>query len=330
MNVSYIYHFKPNNSASSYLCILRIIETYRSFPEKDNSTDIMALALKSKSLVKGSFPTYWCGVFSLVTAAMAAIFFLSGLAQEPLKNSIQELEKGQVMQLLREFGEDFRRVKASPVTACQRTTMGSDYGAHTLCDYPPGSDCQALSFGIQQDWTFDSDLVDRWNCTVFALDPSVTHPSNLHKGRVYFIQAAANTLEPLPETWHLQTSVPSLRRWLNLDRSSILKMDCEGCEYALAMDVEREEPNMWYKIDQFAVEIHISRYWIKSFAHVRNLALLYAQLRQAGLALTEVSQGGCAPSHEELGCPSELLEAGVPCYNQGMCINLLFARHMDK
>lgn len=240
-------------------------------------------------------------------------------------SSIRTMSREAVLESIRSFGADIRRVKDSGIPSCQTLRMGGDYGGHRICDHRP-QQCTALSFGIQQDWSFDSDLVDLWNCTVFAADPSVTHPSNLYKGRVYFLQAAANTLEDAPSHWHMTTSVPSLRRWLKLDTVPLLKMDCEGCEYSLASDVDAEEPDMWNKIQQFVVEIHVSKLWISSFNHVHNLALLWTQLREAGLKLVNVEQGGCAPVDEEPGCPSELIESDFPCYSRGMCINLLFAR----
>jgi hypothetical protein len=56
------------------------------------------------------------------------------------------------------------------------------------------------------------------------------------------------------------TSMPGLRRWLGHERVTILKADCEGCEYSLARDVLEEDPDFFQHIDQFTVEVHYSRY----------------------------------------------------------------------
>jgi hypothetical protein len=180
------------------------------------------------------------------------------------------------------------------------------------------------SFGISHDFSFDEDLARRWRCRGFAADPTVTHSSQL-ADNVTFHKVAATTLgggTPFP----LTTSKPALRRWLGHPRVAALKMDCEGCEYALPRDVALEDPGFFDRVDQFAVEFHVSRRWVDSEEAVYALARLHQQLRTAGLVLQSALVGGCAAENEAAGCHELLVEAGIPCGPGKCCHNCLFAR----
>jgi len=107
------------------------------------------------------------------------------------------------------------------------------------------------------------------------------------------------------------------------------KMDCEGCEYSLARDILTFNPSFFYQVGQFAVELHISKHWLTSFAQVRALAMLLRLLEEAGLHLVHGSLDGCAPQHEVMGVPKILVETnfpGYPGFQRMMCHNYLFAR----
>lgn len=115
---------------------------------------------------------------------------------------------------------------------CQVELFGSEWGAHQLChEETPPANCTFLSFGINIDYTFDTQLADRWNCRGFAADPTVVHKSQLHD-LVTFHNIAAKTLTLNKEArdskrpWWV-ASIPSVKRFLNIERITVLKMDCE-------------------------------------------------------------------------------------------------------
>lgn len=60
------------------------------------------------------------------------------------------------------------------------------------------------------------------------------------------------------------TSLPSLVRFLKLPYVDVLKMDCEGCEYALPRDVLMEDPTFFHRVGQISLEIHTSAVWVNS------------------------------------------------------------------
>ena len=64
---------------------------------------------------------------------------------------------------------------------CKIVSVGVGYGMHEACEIPQEkrNKCVFYSVGIEADYTFDKDLVDKYGCKGFALDPSVVHPSIL-------------------------------------------------------------------------------------------------------------------------------------------------------
>lgn len=215
---------------------------------------------------------------------------------------------------------------------CGARSFGSGYGHHVICTQPnPVPKCFFYSFGINRDYSFDTDMANSTGCIGFAADPTVTHSSKLHR-QVFFAQMAANSYDVADTAqFPLRTSVPGLRMLLGHDRIAVLKMDCEGCEYALARDILEEDPKFFTHVDQFAVEVHYSRRWLKDKAHLHALAALVELLEDAGLDLIHYELSGCSPEAHATGIISELknlqfIKAVRPFGRDLHCHNYLFAR----
>jgi len=209
--------------------------------------------------------------------------------------------------------------------SCKVVTYGNDWGRHHLCETNMGKPCFFYSFGISYDFSFDVDVHNSMGCKGIGFDPTVSHPSTLSEG-VLFLPMGAKTLDPEDTAeFLLVTSIPAFRKEHQHDLA-VLKMDCEGCEYSIARDVELGDRTFWFHVQQFAVEIHVSKRWVKTDAHIYYLALLFHQLEEAGLVLSGGEQTSCSPSDESLGCPELLLEVDFPCQPKGMCLNFFFAR----
>eukprot|EP00743_Colponemidia_sp_Colp-15_P002304 GILK01002496.1.p1 GENE.GILK01002496.1~~GILK01002496.1.p1 ORF type:complete len:306 (-),score=22.26 GILK01002496.1:71-940(-) len=242
--------------------------------------------------------------------------------QEVHLSRTAEEEKALAFNWLRHTAATIKSLEAS-APPCKTTNFGTD---KVLCDFPPAPPCYFHSYGIFHDFSFDSEMADRWKCFGVGLDPTVTHKSQLHQN-VHFIQAGAKML--LPEennAWPMSTSMPSLRKWLGHTRITVLKVDCEGCEYAIARDVLLEDPFFFDHVDQFTIEIHVGRAWIKTEEHAVQLGLLFYLLSESGLQLVHAKFVSCAPDWEAKGCPDELLRNGYPCESKKMCQMLSFAR----
>jgi hypothetical protein len=193
---------------------------------------------------------------------------------------------------------------------------------HALCGPPPTGEnnCTFISFGINDDPSFDVKLAEDWNCRGFAGDPTVPHPSKLHP-RVTFHNVGASMISDNEERkidkggtedWW-STSMPKLRFWLGVEHINILKLDCEGCEYALARDILREDPDFLKHVDQISIETHVTRTWMNTQEELYYFALHFALLEEAGFKLEWSDVFGCSKRHEVEGCMEELGQYGFPC-----------------
>jgi len=207
------------------------------------------------------------------------------------------------------------------------TKMGNNWGAHFIKDANNsmrGNPCIFYSYGISNDWSFDSDLSSQWKCTGFLLDPTVVHSSNLQPPNLYFLNFGA----PLIDSGNAinMISPQQLMKALGHKYISILKMDCEGCEYAMARESAMAGPEFWNHIGQLAIEVHLSKVWAKDDLHVVYIGLLFDMLYNHGFDLIHSYITGCHPLDEEPGCGDLLKEAAFPCSSGRMCHNYLFAK----
>mmetsp|Transcript_5506 Transcript_5506/g.16249 ORF Transcript_5506/g.16249 Transcript_5506/m.16249 type:complete len:356 (+) Transcript_5506:98-1165(+) len=191
---------------------------------------------------------------------------------------------------------------------------------HKLCGPKPEKPCAFLSFGINDDASFDRDVATHWGCRGFAGDPTVQHPSKLHD-LVTFHNIGASLLQSNEERlidkggsveWWL-TSMPRLRHFLGLERIALLKLDCEGCEVAFARDILREDADFLKRVDQVSIETHVTKTWMTTREHVYYFGLHFALLEEAGFKLEWSSVFGCAKRHEVTGCLPEIEKYGFPC-----------------
>ncbi|KAG7370112.1 methyltransferase domain containing protein [Nitzschia inconspicua] len=202
---------------------------------------------------------------------------------------------------------------------CELTNVGRE-GNHQLCGPVLNGNCTFLSFGINDDPSFDQDLGERWQCRGFAGDPTVQHPSKLHD-LVTFHSVGANMLMANEERlknkggsadWW-EVSFPSVRKFLKLNHINILKIDCEGCEIAWARDIIAEDPGFLFAIDQISVETHVTRTWMDTDEHVYYFGMLFALLEEAGFVMEWSSIFGCSKRHEDAGCMPSILDTDFPC-----------------
>jgi len=255
---------------------------------------------------------------------------LAALAIASVSEDAEFDDRAALLLALNRTARQMERLK-TVAPSCPPVPVGSGAGVHSICKTGVAGlarPCKVYSFGVSNNWSFDTELGQL--CSVVALDPSVTHQSKLAPN-VHFLPVGARTLNPVSDArWALLTTLPRLRHWLGDDRVAVLKMDCEGCEYALAEDILQEDPTFFDHVEQFAVEIHVSRVFMTSPKHGLNLGRLFLLLERSGLQLIEALLGPCGPPHETSGCTAELVESGYPCGPNLMCQNLLFARIQNE
>jgi hypothetical protein len=158
-------------------------------------------------------------------------------------------------------------------------------GSHMLCGPPPPEPCFFLSAGINDDPSFDLQLADAWGCRGIALDPTIDHNSHLHP-KVTFHNIGLNTMGENDEKknkkggedwWY--ASVPGAAKFFGMDYVDVLKLDCEGCEIALARDILTEDPTFLDRVGQLTIEIHASKAWINTKEQLYYFGLLFALVR---------------------------------------------------
>jgi hypothetical protein len=80
-------------------------------------------------------------------------------------------------------------VKPSPT--CKLAVLGkTQYGQHHICNRSFPMPCVALTYGVQNEYSFELDVRKKFGCRVFALDPTVNHKAELAPG-VHFLKWAA-------------------------------------------------------------------------------------------------------------------------------------------
>ena len=156
-------------------------------------------------------------------------------------------------------GDDFQ-----PSTSIIPTPASSDIA------YP----CVVYSFGINDDPSFDRDLVTRWpSCTVYAFDPSIGRKTgDTYLGpniKFYSIglgggSSSINGEKGVNEMnhtyynkngWKMMT-LDSIMSMLNHNHVNLIKMDIEGSEWETFQSWEKTHVHK--KIGQLVGEIHLS------------------------------------------------------------------------
>ena len=270
-------------------------------------------------------------------------------------NANTNVSMAEALMALRQTGRAIRQALSKHGgSKCKTQSMGGwggegGGGKHDVCELTVGMSpgCMALSYGINNDYSFELDLRNKTGCRVLAMDPTINHPSELAPG-VLFLKVGAPTL---PVTSKDQSDVLTQRERLSsqfltlappdavaafqtswdaaLGSSRelfVLKMDCEGCEYVLYESIVRRDPTFFKRVRQFAVEVHLSRLWIRSTHEMLQYGRLLALLKRAGLTVQHARLDHCGPAHEALGTIPELTSSGYYTPGTGHCQNLLFAR----
>lgn len=223
------------------------------------------------------------------------------------------------------------QIHSKHTPSCQVVSFGeTDFGRHEICDRTYPSDCVSLTYGVQTEYTFELDVNRRLGCTVFALDPTVNHKAELAPG-VYFLKWGApsnSTARHIgsSQDWFLMSPARLSSLVARHKKISILKMDCEGCEYFLYDDVIREQPDFFTTVDQFAIEIHFSiSLGLSSLDRLYSLGQLFNLLERSCMKLEHWSITHCAPEEESSGLLDEFQQLRFLGANEGHCHNYLFA-----
>ena len=185
--------------------------------------------------------------------------------------------------------------------SCRKAAVGNSqrrgYGQHTICNRTYTHPCTILTYGIEGEYSFEGQMREFTGCTVFGLDPTVNHRAEISP-QFYFLKFAAPAPQThlKCDSWavgqtinkatgkivdklayncsHLVRDSHPDNDWVTVGpakfaslvtpsphKVSVLKMDCEGCEYALYDHAMEHDSLFFERVDQFVIEAHLSRKW---------------------------------------------------------------------
>lgn len=191
--------------------------------------------------------------------------------------------------------------------------------------------CLVYSFGVANDWDFEA-AAGHLGCEVFAFDPTTNYVSDLAPG-VQFEQlglcgthcdhmkrwshrAYGQIQGPLFNLLDIQAKLRHQGRTI-----SVLKIDCEGCEWSALHYLASVRPSIFEQIDQINIEFHFTTtLQVNSTEALQHIAATYALLMAQGYRpWYSFPQGGKRGDREVL---PELREYGFPkelcCYEVGL------------
>lgn len=224
-----------------------------------------------------------------------------------------------------------------PAGSCDTPLADAFVGEHGLCNtaelaqaFSDGT-CLVYGVGIADNWEFEKDMA-RNGCEVHAFDPTIAKPpteepslKNLHFHRWGLagetqrngthqvrgtLDGAKVTQQPMFTLADMMAELGHTGRKL-----TVLKIDCEGCEWASLSVVPAA---LWNQVGQMSLELHFSDgLMLDSAQQVHNAAKVANALRDTGFTKwrPDIREGW--PWHRHL--LPELLAAGMP---SGFCCRL--------
>ena len=178
-----------------------------------------------------------------------------------------------------------------PEYPCERFVgdgRGGD-GSWPVClDSFHHSECLVYSFGVADDWKFDQQM-GAFGCEVHSFDPTVELPAELApnvsfhqwglrgEGKTGEITQGSDLLYG-PQLGPIYTLREIRHRLGHHRRLSVLKLDCEGCEWGVFAELEASPTVL---PDQIAVEFHFSEaFGIRDLRTMKDVSAAFQFLSQ--------------------------------------------------
>ena len=226
--------------------------------------------------------------------------------------------------------------------ACALGVYGRGDGAKRLCGLERMPRCVAMSIGSRGDIRFESDLVQRTNCTVEIFDCTVPRchrrrpwPEKMRTGRVRYHRVCVAARDSSEDSSQIRSdwgnrslsggtfafrTYASILAHLQLSAVTLLKMDIEGFEYDVLSSMLRD-PSAALP-SQLAFELHYSTQmtslrWRHRERTAGEMALLARAMYDAGYrTLSRVDNWRCPHCAEftmvRLFCPDRGAAASPP------------------
>jgi FkbM family methyltransferase len=212
-------------------------------------------------------------------------------------------------------GGAIRRLRGHPAQSVQAQIssikLGSEYGGYVVCPLGLTAESIVYSFGVGEDVSFDLGMIERFDCTVHAFDPTprsiewvkgqqlpskfVLHDYGLAAidGKAWFTppvnpeHVSHSLLQQNTTRGSFEFSVrrlDTIQRELGHSRVDVLKLDIEGAEYEVIDDLVEGT----LRPAQILLEFH---HHLPSVALSRTERAI-AQLNRAGYRIFAVAETG--------------------------------------
>ncbi|BCZ49022.1 hypothetical protein psyc5s11_50890 [Clostridium gelidum] len=203
-----------------------------------------------------------------------------------------------------------KEIELHPQKSCNKIRLGNDYGGWTI--YPDNISNESIvySFGIGEDISFDLEIIKKFNCKVFAFDPTPKSlkwlsnqqlPTNftyydygissfdgytkffMPKNNEYVSCSSIKNTSTSDQTIEVKVKkLDTIIKQLGHKKIDILKLDIEGSEY----DVVEGILDSGIHIQQILIEFH-HRLCKNGLDKTKRI---YQKLNESGYKLFNVSE----------------------------------------
>ncbi|KAK3101365.1 hypothetical protein FSP39_003029 [Pinctada imbricata] len=189
-----------------------------------------------------------------------SIYMMRPKRKDPVIFTLPSVDSIRGMDVMDRHKIFHRFVSSNQVLCHQNIRVGNVVsGGWNVCHdpaYRPSSPCLVYSFGINDDWTFDEDMVATYGCEVHSFDPSIDRKSYHYSNQVHFHNLGLGGKDYKTSTgWELRTVDTIMKMLGHSDRIiDILKMDAEGAEIPALKQMFKT--GTLRKVRQLNVEYH--------------------------------------------------------------------------
>ncbi len=173
----------------------------------------------------------------------------------------------------------FREAWPCPTTR-RYGTLGD--GGKWLCFLRPR--CTVLSLGISNEYSFETELATRYNCTVHGFDPTIEPSLELMRVMRFRRKGVRDGPGGDPNDPARGMSVWEMLYRANLTRVDVLKVDVEGAEFGMLHELFADYAGHPLPFDQLLVEFHLMPITAHSTGELREVV---EKLEERGYRLFE-------------------------------------------
>ncbi|TPX47404.1 hypothetical protein SeLEV6574_g02684 [Synchytrium endobioticum] len=116
--------------------------------------------------------------------------------------------------------------------------------------------CLVYSFGINNDFSFDDQVAEKYGCQVHAFDPSMAAPSHQRSPKVMYWNVGVAAETGMNKIGWNVTTVKDVMKTHGHKRIDMLKMDIEGNEWPVLEELVKKSPEVLWASDQLNLEFH--------------------------------------------------------------------------